>query len=112
MDEEGEGISVHKIPDYGVIPFNTDVKPREEAQPTSDQLVTKEATENGTWTPTRLAANSNKAGTRTGTRQAYSEVATCTPTRQKGSPSEGNPEVVPNPVLPAHTEEAGLEPEY
>ena len=108
MEEEKEGNSIHKVPDHGVTPLSTEVKPRGNAQTTSDQLVARDATESVTWTPTRLLARSSKAGTK----QGHSEVATCKPTRHEDSPSEGSPGFVPSPVLPVYTEEAGSEPEY
>ena len=112
MNEEGEGSSVCKALDYGVIPLSLSEKSKEEVRPTSNQLVTKEATENGLNTATQLAVDSHQTGNRTGIRHDNPEAATCTLARQESSPSEGGPESVPSPVIPTYTDETGLGPGY
>ena len=112
MDEEGEGSLVCKSPDCRVIPLSLSEKSREEVRTTSNQLVTKGATENGLNTATQLAVESHKVGNKTGIRLGDPEAATCMPTIPGSSPSEAVPEPAPSTVTSTYIDEAGIGPGY
>ena len=112
MDEKGECNSVCKFPDCGVIPLSLSEKSREEVRTTSNQLVTKEATENGMDTAIQLAVEPHKASNETGIGQGDPEAATCTPTTPGSSPIATVLEPAPSLVTSIYTDETWFGPGY